>query len=311
MRPWNIIEQVNTREGRLELRQRGEKDFLIFVGGRVLMSSSNARSEIFLANEACRLVAGRPAPNVLIGGLGMAMTLRAALDVLPADARVHVAELNPVVVRWCKGVLAPLSRDALADPRVTLEVADVAQVIKRKKVNYDAIVLDLYEGPNSYTQRADDPFYSRSALHHTRRTLRADGVFAVWGEDPDERFESRLGRAGFDFQRKISGRGGSLHAVYIARPNSAQPPRGMSNEQRAKQRRLRNEARKQQQLEAQEGGQATSGRRPGRGRAGGGRAVDGGAAGGQRRRRSGRPKAGKPKAGKTNARKTRARKPKA
>ncbi len=244
MLPWNIVEQANTREGTLELRQRGEKDFLILVGGRVLMSSTNARSEIILATEACRLLADRPAPRVLIGGLGMAMTLRAALDTLPAKATVHVAELNPVVVRWCKGLLAPLSKNALADPRVTLEVGDVARVIADKQAPYDAIVLDLYEGPNSFTQRADDPFYSRSALHRTRLALRADGVFAVWGEDPDERFESRLNRAGFDFERKISGRGGSLHAVYIARPNSAKPPRGMSNEQRSKQRQLRNEERR-------------------------------------------------------------------
>ncbi|MCO4762778.1 MAG: hypothetical protein KC502_14790 [Myxococcales bacterium] len=252
MRPWNTIEQVNTREGKLELRQRGEQDFLILVGGRVLMSSSNARSEIFLANEACKLVANRPSPRVLIGGLGMAMTLRAALDVLPKTASVHVAELNPVVARWCKGVLAPLSQNALADPRVTLEIADVAQVIGRKQPNYDAIVLDLYEGPNSFTQRADDPFYSRSALHRTRRAMRADGVFAVWGEDPDERFETRLSRAGFDFERKMSGKGGSIHAVYVARPNSPHPPRGMSNEQRSRQRQARNLARRE--AEEQDGG---------------------------------------------------------
>ncbi len=221
MQAWKTIETVATQDGPLELRQRGERDFLILIDGRVLMSSTAFRSEVFLAHEACRLIADRPAPRVIIGGLGMGLTLRAALDVLPPASQVLVVELNPEVVRWCKGVLAPLSGGALADPRVRVEVADVAAVVARISRDgppCDAIVLDLYEGPHAATQSARDPFYGPRALIRARAALRSDGVFAVWGEDPDHRFEGRLLGAGFRFKRNISGQGGRRHAVYIARP---------------------------------------------------------------------------------------------
>lgn len=222
MKPWRIIDSIQTPEGALELRQRGAGDFLIFVDGRVLMSSTASKSEVFLAQAACLLVANRPAPRVLIGGLGMGLTLRAALDALPAAAKVRIVELNEAVVGWCQTALAPLCGHALEDPRVELEVGDVADVIGRvgkQGPPCDAVIIDLYEGPHAATQPNDDPFFGPSALDRTRAALRKDGVFAVWGEDPDRRFERRLSVAGFDWQRNISGgRGGSRHAVYIARP---------------------------------------------------------------------------------------------
>ena len=223
MLQWKTIDRVATADGELELRQRGKRDYLILIAGRVLMSSTAFRSEEFLAVAACGLLAGRPAPHVLIGGLGMGLTLRAALDALPAQARVHVVELNGEVVRWCRGVLAPLCAEALADPRVEVEVADVAAVIARAArdgVAYDAVVLDLFEGPHAATQAENDPFYGPEALSRSRAALRPDGVFAVWGEDPDRQFEGRLGRTGFDFKRHLTGKGGRKHAVYIARPRT-------------------------------------------------------------------------------------------
>src|SRR5687768_5544526 len=128
-RPWRVIDRVATPEGSLELRQRGDDDFLITVDGRVLMASAAHRSEDALARQGCARAATRPAPRVLLGGLGMAYTLRAALDVLPATARVTVAELTPTVVEWCHGPLAPLTGGAVEDPRVTVEIADVADRI--------------------------------------------------------------------------------------------------------------------------------------------------------------------------------------
>lgn len=229
MKAWTTIESINTHEGALELRQRGAKDFLILVGGRVLMSSTASRSEVFLAQAACSLLVDSPAPKVLIGGLGMGMTLRAALDALPLAAKVHVVELNPVVERWCRGPLATVCDNALADSRVRLELGDVSHVISRaaaKRERYDAIIIDLYEGPNGFTQASDDPFYGPSALRRTHAALQTKGVFAVWGEDPDQRFERRLGGEGFDFERKISGKGASLHAVYLARPRRTNAARG-------------------------------------------------------------------------------------
>ena len=119
--PWQTIDKTETPDGLLELRRRGERDFLIMINNRVLMNSSANRSEIALG-EACKLVASRKNPRVLIGGLGMALTLRASLDSLPSSAQVVVAELNPVVVNWCRGPLAELTKNAASDTRVTIVV---------------------------------------------------------------------------------------------------------------------------------------------------------------------------------------------
>jgi spermidine synthase len=146
----------------------------------------------------------------------MAFTLRAALDPLPAAARVTVVELNPDVVGWCRGPLAAATNDALADPRVTVVVGDVARAIAEAAPgSFDAIVLDLYEGPNAATQRADDPFYGAAALGRSRAALAKGGVLAVWSEDPDAAFERRFGGAGFAVETHRSGRGGRTHVIYL------------------------------------------------------------------------------------------------
>src|SRR3972149_5657277 len=115
--PWQTIDRIATADGVLELRRRGDNDFLIIINGRVLMNSSANRSEIVLGESACRAVAARGRPRVLIGGLGMGLTLRAALDSLPPNAQVVVAEINPVVVKWCRGPLAGLTGSAVDDRR--------------------------------------------------------------------------------------------------------------------------------------------------------------------------------------------------
>lgn len=222
-KPWQTLHTVSTDEGPLELRQRGPRDFLIVVDGRVLMSSAAHRSELDVARAACaRLDPADPAPRVLIGGLGMGYTLRAALDDLPPGAEVVVAELNPVVVDWCRGPLAVLTDDALADPRASVEVADVADLVrrgaKRSDQRWSAIVLDLYEGPHAAVQPDDDPFYGARALRDTARALRAGGVFSVWSEERDHAFERRLARGGFDVEVRRPGKGGRRHAVYVATP---------------------------------------------------------------------------------------------
>lgn len=217
-RPWQVVDAVDTPEGRLELRQRGPGDFLIVVGGRVLMSSTATHTERAVAEAACRRL-GVPAPRVLIGGLGMAFTLRAALDSLPPAASVTVVELNPVVERWCRGPLAPMTGHPLDDPRTTLVMGDVAAVIAKTPpaTPWDAVVLDLYEGPHAATQGREDPFYGPAALQRTRSALRPGGILAVWSEDPDAAFEARLGRAGFVAERLPPPRSGPRHVVYLAR----------------------------------------------------------------------------------------------
>src|SRR5262249_23982771 len=123
-RPWKLIERVDTNEGPLELRQRDELDFMISISGRVLMSSIIHRSETLVAELGVERAHKLPAPHVLIGGFGLGFTLRAALDKLPKKAHVTVAELNPVVVRWGRGPLAPLTANALSDPRVAVFEGD-------------------------------------------------------------------------------------------------------------------------------------------------------------------------------------------
>lgn len=219
--PWQTIDRVDTADGMLELRQRGERDFLIVINGRVLMNSSANRSEIALGESACRAVAAHQRPRVLIGGLGMGLTLRAALDSLPPNAQVVVAEINPVVVKWCRSPLAGLTGCAVDDQRVTVVIDDVSSVIakaaKSGAERFDAIVIDLYEGPGSATDARNDPFYGSQALKVTATALSPGGVFAVWGENSDVAFEKRLTAAGFSVDRQRPGRGGLRHVVYLAK----------------------------------------------------------------------------------------------
>ena len=187
------------------------------IGGRVLMNSSSRRSEEALATLACAHLKATAAPRVLIGGLGMGFTLRAALDAVPATAQVVVAELNADVVAWCRGPLAASTAGAVTDPRVRVELGDVSKVIADATPgSYDAIILDLYEGPNAATQRADDPFYSSAALDRTRAALAPGGVLAVWSEDADATFERRLA-ARFTVATHRIGGGGRRHVVYLGR----------------------------------------------------------------------------------------------
>jgi hypothetical protein len=230
-RRWETLDRVATAEGTLELRRRGADDFLITVGGRVLMTSQAHRSEDALARRACAALGARASlapqagraddsrargrPRVLVGGLGMGYTLRAALDALPAAAAVTVVEINPRVVDWCRGPLAALSGGALDDRRVTVEVGDVADAIAAAR-GLDALVLDLYEGPHAATQGPADPLYGTAALGRTARALAPGGVFAVWSEEADRAFEQRLRSAGFSVDKqRLSG--GRAHVIYLAR----------------------------------------------------------------------------------------------
>jgi spermidine synthase len=239
--PWKIIDSVPTDEGVLELRQRGERDFLITVGGLVLMNSMAHRSEVALGQLACGHLQRHAAPRVLVGGLGMGFTLKAVLEALPATGRVVVAELNPVVLDWCRGPLAHLTDGAAADPRVRVEIVDVARLIRRqagdgKGERFDAVVLDLYRGPHAQSHKRDDPLYGSRAIEFTRTILKLGGVFAVWGENYDAAFDKRLVAAGFATTSERPGRGGLRHVVYTARlqaPRSKQHSPGKHGKQPA------------------------------------------------------------------------------
>lgn len=219
-RAWQTLDRADTADGRLELRQRGEDEFLILLDGRVLMNSATSRSEVALAEIACAELAGRAAPRVLVGGLGMGCTLRAALDALPTTARVVVAELHAAVVGWCRGPLAALTGNAIDDPRVEVRLGDVACALREAarpgSARLDAVLLDLYEGPHPASQPRDHPHYGAEALARTRAALRPGGILAIWSEDADALFERELSRAGFTVRRERPGRGGRRHAVYVA-----------------------------------------------------------------------------------------------
>jgi spermidine synthase len=221
-KPWTTLESEETPDGVLELRRRDEHEFLITIAGRVLMNSHANRSELALAECVCRALKDQSKPRLLLGGLGMGCTLQAAISGLSAEASIEVSEITPAVARWCAGPLAEINRGALDDSRVELKIEDVAKTIAkraadREQPRFDAIVLDLYEGPHAKTNAKRDPFYGSVALDATRRALAAGGVFAIWSEAPDAAFEKRVKAIGFKLELIRAGKGGRRHAVYLAR----------------------------------------------------------------------------------------------
>ena len=220
MKPLRTIDSVQAPDGTLALKQRDERDFLITIDGRVLMSSTANRSERALGIVATRRLATYAQPKVLIGGLGMGFTLQAVLEEVPKTAKVLVAELNPVTEKWCRGQLAEMTAHAVEDPRVTVEIIDVAKAISRAAEGppdhrFDAIVIDLYVGPDANTKR-DDPLYGKKSCSKASQALTAGGIYSVWGEAPDAAYVKRLEGSGFTVRLERPGKGGVRHVVYIA-----------------------------------------------------------------------------------------------
>jgi spermidine synthase len=204
--------------GTLRLIRRGD-EFAIMLGNNPLMNSRLSGSEEALARFGCGPIAGRSKPAVLIGGLGMGFTLRAALAQLPADASVTVAELVPAVVDWARGPMAEVFAGCLDDRRVRIHIGDVACVIRGGRSQYDAILLDVDNGPEGLTSRANDGLYDSAGLAAAGAVLRPAGVLAVWSTAPDPAFTARLKRAGFtvDEMKARAGRGrGARHVIWIA-----------------------------------------------------------------------------------------------
>jgi spermidine synthase len=215
MVPRGVIERVAVPGGELVLARRGT-EYSIRVGSIELMNSRDHGSEDELGRQtAARLT--RPKPHVMIGGLGMGFTLRAALDALPADARVDVVEIVPAIVRWNLGELGPLANEPLADPRVTVIEADVAEAIRTAR-DLDAIILDVDNGPDAVYE-GNAALYKRKGLAAARAALAPGGWLAVWSSFPSKTFTTWLREVGFAVDlvtMKSKFKSGPTHYVWFA-----------------------------------------------------------------------------------------------
>jgi spermidine synthase len=225
MVPRELIDAAPIRggEGVLRLFRRGH-EYSIMLGANELMNSRLGGSEAALAELACARIAGRRRPRLLIGGLGMGFTLRAALAALGPDASIVVAELVPAVIAWARGPMAALFGAGLTDPRVEIVEADVARLIggggvEGRRAAWDSILLDVDNGPDGLSLAANDRLYADAGLRDARAALRPGGVLAFWSAAPDPAFTRRLRSAGFAAEehavRAVGGRG-ARHMVWIA-----------------------------------------------------------------------------------------------
>jgi spermidine synthase len=221
MIPWLQIDTARVPGTEVELRlMRRGAEFSMMLGSSELMNSRLSGSEQALASLACKKLETVEDPHVLIGGLGMGFTFRAALAVLGSGARITVAELVPAVIAWARGPMADMFGDSLDDPRASILSADVVEVIRSRPGAFDAILLDVDNGPESLIRRANDALYDLKGLKTIHRALRPGGVLAVWSSGPNALFSKRLRDAGFAVNevavRATTKRRGARHVIWFA-----------------------------------------------------------------------------------------------
>lgn len=222
MTPWILLDSaaVPGNDGELRLYRRNDEFSIKVVGGSELMNSRVHGSEQALAEQTCARLADSVKPRLLIGGLGMGFTLAAALRHVGDQARVVVAELVPAVVEWNRGLLGECAGHPLQDPRVTVREGDVARVLKAGQQAYDAILLDVDNGPEGLTRRQNDWLYGMDGLNAAYAALRPRGVLAVWSAGPDPAFLQRLRKVGFkvdEVRVRAHGSKGARHIIWFAR----------------------------------------------------------------------------------------------
>jgi spermidine synthase len=221
MIPWEFLGSARAPgDGEeLSLYRRGN-EFSIRVKACQLMGSTAYGSEEALAELVCARLAGRLRPRILIGGLGMGYTVGAALRHLGADSEVVVAELVQAVVDWNRGPLADLAGRPLEDPRVTVRVIDVARVLRTERDAYDAVLLDVDNGPEGLTRKGNNWLYAQVGLEATQAALRSAGLLGVWSSHPNRAFTRRLRHVGFTVEevsvRARGQRGGPQHLIWLA-----------------------------------------------------------------------------------------------
>jgi spermidine synthase len=227
MIPWSLIDTAQVPGGsELRLMRRGA-EFSIKLDGNELMNSRLSGSERELAKSSCARIAARPRPRLLIGGLGMGFTLRAALNALGQQAHIDVAEIVPEVVAWARGPMAEVFGGILSDPRLSIHESDVGVLIVKAASDqgtaYDAILLDVDNGPDGLSRPDNDRLYDIGGLSTAHAALRPSGVLAIWSAAPDQDFMRRLRKAGFVVEEKRvrahagrGGRGGAYHIIWLA-----------------------------------------------------------------------------------------------
>ena len=224
MQPREFIGSAQVPGGELLTLYRRGKDYMIVLDRNELMSSRMSGSEEALANMSCDRLKGRPSPHLLIGGYGMGFTLRAALAALDGKARVTVAELVPEIIDWARGPMVELAAGCLDDPRVTLLSADVADVIAQNPGAYDAILLDVDNGPDGLVRAENDRLYSAQGLRASIAALKPGGVLAIWSAGADAAFTKRLGQTGLPVDEvKVRARSngkGPQHVIWFVTKSS-------------------------------------------------------------------------------------------
>ena len=219
MKPWEPLGETTTPDGTSLTLTRHTDEYVILANGRSLMSSRMHGSEEAMAALACRRARTLEQPWVLVGGLGMGFTLRATLDLLPPGAIVVLAEIVPAVVEWNRGPLGPLAAHPLKDKRVRVEMGDVAATMRTSPGCFDAVLLDVDNGPSAFTESGNAALYHDRGVAVARDALKRDGVIAVWSAWDNRKFERRLRHAGFRVEvERVRGRlkrGGPRHTIFL------------------------------------------------------------------------------------------------
>jgi len=221
MRPWELLDTTTVPGDKsvLRLYRRGD-EYSIKIGNSELMSSRVHGSEEALVELTCQRLKDRPSPRVLIGGLGMGFTLAAALKELGPNAEIVVAELVPSVIEWNRGLLSELAGHPLKDPRVTVYEGDVSTLMREERSYYDAIILDVDNGPEGLTRKENDAIYSPAGLKAALSALRPKGILSVWSISPDQGFSKRLKQAKFrveEIRARARGRhGGGRYMIWLS-----------------------------------------------------------------------------------------------
>lgn len=219
MKPWEVLGRTSTPDGTELTLVRHPSEYAILLDGESLMSSRRFASEEQLSILGCAHARTLAAPHVLVGGLGMGFTLRAALDILPSAAQITVAELVPAVVDWNRGELGALARRPLDDARVRIDMRDVALVLQSSRAMFDAVLLDVDNGPVAMTSSSNWRLYDDRGVATVRKALRPGGVLAVWSVGDDRQYERRMRAAGFDVRRehvRAHGNRGRKYTIFLA-----------------------------------------------------------------------------------------------